>query len=230
MSVVELNKKNFKVESYEFNRLPTANKYCNLIIRKDIGYYERVASLLCELKKINDDIDTIIFISPTHGGFLPLECSKKFKNIYLYKCENKHQANIVENIKSLNSHYDNNLDINNIFIEKLTDIPNNNKNAIIMNEDQYTTSSADIINFLYENTCPFLTLGDAFTLELKNYSLYKLDNTTLNLYIPFKNKNLFAKEFNYFFLDNDVEKTNIILTKRAIIKIIINNLCFFIIC
>lgn len=213
MSIVEINKKKFKVENHEFVRLPTISKYCNLIIRKNVGYYERVISLLNELKNINSDIvDTIIFVSPTHGGFMPLECSKKFKNIYIYNCNEKHKNNIIENMELLDTHYDIK-DKNKIFIKNLMDIPiqeKNKKNIIIVNENVSSKSINDVMTFLSLFNCIFLTVDDVIVDELLDHSLYKLENTNLNLYIPFSNTFLFEKEFKYFFLDNDIKKTNIL--------------------
>ena len=89
--VIEINKKKYFIEKNEFVKIPTEDKYCNLIIRKNVGYYERLTSLSIELLKINKNCNSLIYISPTHGGFVSIECSKHFKHIYILNCLEQHK-------------------------------------------------------------------------------------------------------------------------------------------
>jgi hypothetical protein len=74
--LIELNKQKYNVCENEFNILPH-QEYNNLSIRENCGYYERVASLLNELRLLSDTTtQNLTVISATHGGFLPIECSK----------------------------------------------------------------------------------------------------------------------------------------------------------
>ena len=97
--LVNINKTKYTVCDDEFPPVPHA-EYNNLIILKNVGYFERISSLLSEL--IFNNIENLVVVSPNHGGFLPIECSKYFKNVFLYLTEYKHYLNISENILNLN--------------------------------------------------------------------------------------------------------------------------------
>jgi hypothetical protein len=100
--IVDINKKTYKVDNNEFAVIPHA-EYNNLIIRKKVGYYERIASLLDNLR-FGDDSINLLIQSPTHGGFLPIECSHHFAGVYLLGQYNSQQqkSNTNENIASHN--------------------------------------------------------------------------------------------------------------------------------
>jgi hypothetical protein len=95
--IVQLNKSDYQVNSDEF-KLIDHKEYCNLSIRDDLGKLERLNSLLIEISEIG--FDNIIFLNPTHGGFMPINVSKYYKNIYLSNVSNNHKENIIENIKN----------------------------------------------------------------------------------------------------------------------------------
>jgi len=96
--LVEINKKTYKVDNNEFCIVPHA-EYNNLIIREKLGHYERIASLLNNLR-FGDDSTNLVIRSPTHGGFLPIECSSHFSHVYLVFQNNeyKQKSNTNENL------------------------------------------------------------------------------------------------------------------------------------
>ena len=195
-NIVEINKKNYRVNEDEFIKIDTISKYCFLVIKKNVGYYERLSSLLIELKTLNMSINTLVFISPTHGGFMPILCSKHFKYIYIYNCQEKHKTNIQENILG---HQIKNINI----INTLNSIENK-KNIIIINEDLTFNN----INFIIENNSIFLSIQNKT--YIPKYNEYKLTNTEVNVYIPKKEEKDFIREFKYFINDELLNYDNLI--------------------
>jgi tetratricopeptide (TPR) repeat protein len=178
---VDINNNTYKVEDTEFNIMPHT-EYNNLIIRNNVGYYERVGSLLNEL--IMNNNETLVVVSPTHGGFLPIECSKCFKNVILHLTENYHASNINENITKF--------DIKNIqFCDTLITL----ENFIIFS--QYSNNiDLDFIR----NKMPILLMPiNIQILTSRVYKhVYNLTRTDLFLYIPDVQVDTFNFNFSYF--------------------------------
>ena len=183
--LVDINKNTYKVEDTEFNIIPHT-EYNNLIIRNNVGYYERVGSLLNEL--IMNNNETLVVVSATHGGFLPIECSKCFKNVILYLTENSHSLNINENISKY--------DIKNI---QYCDTLETLENFIIFS--QYNTNID--LDFI-KNKTPILLMP--FNNQILNSCVYKhvynLTETNLHLYIPDIHIDTFIFNFSYFIDEN----------------------------
>ena len=78
--LVKLNGKEYQVNNNEFEHKPNES-YSNLLIRKDIGYLERVVSLISELSSLS--IKNLIIYNNNKGGYLPINCSKYYENITL---------------------------------------------------------------------------------------------------------------------------------------------------
>jgi len=91
-----INKKKYSVNNDEFNKIPH-EEYNNLRILDKLGEFERIASLLGELGE-ELKIPTCHFTNPTHGGFLPIQCSDTFEKIYLTDVLEKHKENIEKNV------------------------------------------------------------------------------------------------------------------------------------
>ena len=82
--IVELNKKNFHVNSNEFNTI-IHNDYNNLLIRNEVGAFERIIFILKELSKVISPLQpsSCVFFNQTHGGFIPILSVKSFDHIYI---------------------------------------------------------------------------------------------------------------------------------------------------
>jgi hypothetical protein len=78
----------------EFIKIPHA-KFSNLIIRDNVGKFERTISLINELSSLK--IDNLILYNTDHGGFIPINCSQNYKNIYLVETNTIHIDNILLN-------------------------------------------------------------------------------------------------------------------------------------
>lgn len=107
--IIDIDKKQYNVSSNEFNNV-THNEYNNLILRDAVGLQERIISLLNELSQILN-IKNGIFVSPTHGGFIPINCSNQFENIYILN--NTDNTDILEHKTNIEA---------NILLHKLTNI------------------------------------------------------------------------------------------------------------
>jgi hypothetical protein len=89
---IALNNEFYKVVDGEFEE----NKYIdfkNLVVRKDVPIYERIARILYKLTSILN-ISAVKFNDITHGGFLPIEMLKYNSSIAIY----------IENVKE--PHYE----------------------------------------------------------------------------------------------------------------------------
>ena len=74
-----INKKKYKVQSTEFNVIPH-REYNNLRLVHGLGVLERISSLVQEIGK-ELGIQTVAYVNPTHGGFLPIQSYGHFKKI-----------------------------------------------------------------------------------------------------------------------------------------------------
>jgi tetratricopeptide (TPR) repeat protein len=192
--LVEINKKNYKVDNNEFIVVPHS-EYNNLIIREKVGYYERVSSLLDNLR-FGDDSINLLIQSPTHGGFLPIECSQHFSHVYLLDQDTDQQqkSNTNENIASHN--------ISNIsWIDEPEQIQIQGQNYIYFCEKNYMN--------LIENDddAPMLVapLNETIVSSKKYSKIYNLSDTELFVYIPSHHSVQFQMNFHYF-IQNDLLK------------------------
>lgn len=191
---VKLNGYEYHININEFEKI-NHDKYTNLLLYKDVSEFERIYSLMNELKCLH--ITDLIFYNTTHGGFIPINCSDHYTNIYAIETSIIHIDNFLLNTKKRN--------INNIFCHKyLDDIPN------INNFDQSTlfmVAFNDIaldIEFIQENKPLLLTTHNDLLINSKLYEkTYKITNTNLVLYVPDKLSQDFYNNFHYFIKEND---------------------------
>jgi hypothetical protein len=195
--IVVIDKNKYNVNDNEFIQIPN-EKYSNLLIRDNVGLFERIISLICELS-ITLNIKNAVFFNPTHGGFVPINCSSQFENIYInYNLSNSydnHYKNIDDNInqnKLTNILFLN--EQNNLKLETAL------KNNLIIYSDKFENIDKDIIS----NFNPILLTTLSLHLLNNNNSNYtkilQLANTDLYLYIPSNFYDNFYKEF-YFYIN-----------------------------
>jgi hypothetical protein len=213
--IIDINKQSYNVKSNEFNKI-IHNEYNNLTIRDSVGSQERIISLLNELSK-SLNIDNGIFINPSHGAFVPINCSNVFKQVYIVNTLNDDEniANIEENI----------------LLHKLTNIllvgsefwttfynKNNNENQNKQYNQKYIiyTENANNIDtdFIKQYSPIILSTLSLSLLELKctdtstdTYiyrNIYDLTNSNLYLYIPNELHSSFINTFHYFIKPDNV--------------------------
>lgn len=93
---VEIYGEKYKVHEDEFHEVHCEKK---LNILENLGIFERIISLLSEfyerLEKSN-----LVFINPTHGGFIPLKINNQYDCQVFFSEENDHYYNFKYNCKN----------------------------------------------------------------------------------------------------------------------------------
>ena len=197
--VVSINKKDFFVEQDEFMKIKHET-FSNLIILKDVGKYERITGLLSEMTKVksintspNINTHTLLCVNVTHGGFLAINSSNNFKEIYGICNGENHYKNTTKNIEKIN--------IPNIFFtdktenyeEIIDDITDNitDNNLIIYIERTATVGEGNIFDdndnkwlktlINKYKPCIVMDTHDDTThdknIRLEDYKEYKLSNS-----------------------------------------------------
>ena len=192
--LIKINSKDYNVNEDEFQHQPH-NIYNHLFIRKDVGEYERIISLINELKCLQ--LQNLIIYNTTHGGFLPINCANNYHTIYAIETKINHIDNLLTNIEK---HKINNIHIKKYLYEINNDINNDIKNDIINNVFIFSETDFSLDMEYIQDFAPLLltSYNDIIFKSGIYHTVLKLTNTNLYLYIP---KNLveeFKKEFHYF--------------------------------
>ena len=216
--VVTIKKKDFYVEQDEFMEIKH-EQFSNLKILKDVGKYERITGLLNELSKVksintsqNTNTYTLLCVNVTHGGFLAINSSNHFKEIYgICNGENyyKNATKSLEKISIPNIFFtekNNNLDeIIEDIIDNITD-----NNLIIYVERTRTTSYTfeDKDNKWLKplvdkyNPCIVWDTPNDTTFDgdvtLEDYTEYKLSNSATKIHVPLFCDEKFNEVFKYY--------------------------------
>jgi hypothetical protein len=175
-----INSEPFVVNDNEYEK-EYIEEFCNLNIYKNLGYHERIVSLINELSTLFTSFKTVFFYNITHGGYIPIKCADFYDKIYV-----KNESNNQHHIKTIkkNTNYYN---LKNISIEKsyiksdITIILDN------IEEDILFDSKIVICHSKYLNK-----------VDKPNYKLYYLSNTDLILFIHNEILNKFFEEFKYY--------------------------------
>jgi len=186
MKTVEINKKSYSVLENEFSK--TSSDYTSLNIIEKVGHFERVTSLIIELSK-SVGIQNALFISPNHGGYILIECSKQLKHIFLHNCNKLHETNILKNKESHN--------VSNIHIvDNINDINPSFQTKMILYTDILDNNYDDYINAY--NPIIISKINKPYS----NYVIYQLKYTDLCVLIPKHYHVIFLKDFSYFIEEN----------------------------
>ena len=189
--LIKIDGQEYQVNDDEFLKIPH-DEFTNLNIRNSVGNFERLISLINELNCLK--IDNLIIYNSTHGGFIPIQCSKNYQNIFAIETTMAHIDNFSSNINKFN--------LKNIVFKKyLDDIENINKKNI--NNFAFIFSNNDTsldMDFIQENKPLLLTSYNSFlanSLYGKSQT-FKLTNTDFFLYVPDQFLSDFKTEFSYF--------------------------------
>lgn len=189
MVILKINYKNYQVMEDEFIIGPAL--FSTLIIRDKVGYYERVSALLRELGK-SFNISNSLFIAPTHGGFVPIQCSSFMKYVFIYNCNNAHMSNIKYNIQE---HH--NIDNFNI-IDNINDINTRFINKMIVFTEDFISLHEKVLEY---NPVIVSKINKNYS----NYVTYHLTNTDLYVLIPYHLHSDFISNFKYFIQNSSYE-------------------------
>jgi len=167
----------FKVNENEFTKICIEN----MLVLENLGIFERLISLILEFcQKLN--ISKLIYVNPTHGGFIPIKIkNKRDCEVYFFE-KNEHYINFKYNCENKN--------LNIIELEKIPSkysIYKEHKNFCIL---EIGNENIFITNEYLENY--FYLLSDT------EYKIYISDNF-LNIF-----KNIFLMYINddQFYYDN----------------------------
>jgi hypothetical protein len=200
-TAVAINNKEYVVNENEFHILhdPTNVLTYPLLLRKNVGHYERISSLINELSLIETHTDRLInnvlFVNPTHGGFAPLQCIDYFENVYISLTNEEHCTNIMKNIKKHETQ--------NIFINGNLNFLNQ---LIIFSENQDEEVIVEI------ELLPILIINKNNNVITKYNHSYAITNTDLCLYVPDQLYESFYKHFHYFIKPREGEGHNSLLS------------------
>ena len=205
MVTLNINYKKYKVMDHEF---PVTQKSIDtLIIHDNVGYYERISSLIIELSSALN-YSNALFAFPSHGGFLPIQCAPHLKHLYLLKC-GEHNNNIKYNM--------NNHKISNMYlIDDIHHVNDKYLNKLILYSD-----TPILYDEMFQNISPIIisrqNIQDKKMQSFYNYHTYQLKNTDLCVFIPEILNKKFMNEFSYF-----LEEPNILAYDNLI------NLCIMV--
>ena len=190
--MVLINKRDYIVNDNEFTK-QNILEFENLNILNDAGLYERIIGLLMELKDCYN-LNKLLCIDSTHGGFIPIECSYEYSNILLYKnndfSDESHSVNILKNI---DKHHIKNIK----FLEE--DIPSLHSSItdfIIFFESEKSLTP-DLFKF-FEKNKPIIVLNSNIDNIHPYYNSFILSNTNVKIYIPNELSDTFKEHFKFF--------------------------------
>jgi hypothetical protein len=87
---VTIENKKYTVNQDEFCKIEH-KEYNNLRILDGLGELERIVSLICEIKCINESIKNLIIAKKDHGGYIHTNCYSSFSENIFYNndCNDK---------------------------------------------------------------------------------------------------------------------------------------------
>jgi hypothetical protein len=198
---VKIENKKYFVNEDEFCKI-NHKEYNNLRILDKVGELERIISLICEIKNIHKDIKNLFIEKSDYGGFIPINCSTSFENIFLMN----YTSNAITNVENHN--------INNIFDLSVE----NSLNAYILylNDDINSLAGGSDIQ-IKERI--IITKAKSVT----DYThKYLLSNSELAIYVP----EVYSYEFYEYFssrgyIEKTIEDNTYILTYDNLINLCI---------
>jgi tetratricopeptide (TPR) repeat protein len=170
------------VNDDEFAKIPH-DQYQNLVIRESVGKFERIISLINEIGHLK--VENLVVYNTTHGGFIPINCSPNFQNVFALDTWSDHADNTANNI--------NNRKIKNIALAG--DIKLLPSQTIVYSENDTVLD----MEFIKENRPVLLTAYSEIIIRSGIYNAsFKLTNSNLVLYVPDSLLPAFNAEFSYF--------------------------------
>ncbi len=187
--VIELDKKQYKVRQNEFGIIPH-DAYNNLVIHDDVGTNDRVVSLLKDLS-ISLSVKQCIFVNPSHGGYVPINCTTTFDKMFVVGVSTDNTANLYEN-----------------FINH--DIKNAVWSLDSLQPSDTIMYASDVNIDLIQKLTPVLIAPTNSSLDAVYRHSFSLENTNLSIYIPVKKYTEFCNNFYYFINGSTLKYDNLI--------------------
>jgi len=219
MKQVTIEKKEYNVEDYEFTKL-FIEKYCNLIMFNGLGEMERLVGLITEISK-ELNIPNVLYLNPTHGGFLPINCSHDILNNYIVFSDYHENKNHLHNTKLnlntlLNASTHNNVSVLDLSqsqpsynsVKEQLNTLNINSNFIVYADKTNETNIDLLLNYLDKNNDTILITTKHEKLEQLYTNSFTLTKTNKVIYIPKKRLYDFYVPFKYYIKINQNNNNN----------------------
>jgi len=216
--VLQIDKKDYIVSLDEYNDLPH-EEYNNLKIIDNLGNHERLVGLINEISNIFDNNKSVLFIGLTHGGYMPINVSKKYNKVYIHEDEQINSSKSINRdklsclLKNIEYHNINNIEINNNYNEC-----DNLKNLVIFYDDvsMYQQNEAHNKINVYQKIMSYYDYNPIIIIPQSMYNnymfpvsnCYKLSKSNYCVLVPQKLLKLFRSEF-YYYIKQSNENTNI---------------------
>jgi predicted O-methyltransferase YrrM len=191
MNFVEIDKKKYKVRNDEFKVLPHL-LYNNLIILDDVGTNDRVVSLLKDLVEAHG-IKQCIFTNPTHGGYVPINCTSAFEKMFVVGVSPDNTSSLYENF------------INNDIRNATWSLDSLQSSDVIM----YLDNASNYIDLIQKLNTVLVAPTNSRLNNFYRHS-FSLENTNLSVYIPDRRYTEFCNAFYYFLNGNVLKYDNLI--------------------
>ena len=200
---VIINNEEFIVNSSEFVK-NHHGEFNNLFILDSLGLLERIISLLNEVTLMYENKPNLLLYNSTHGGYVPIKCANKYKNIYISGSDSAQNENLIKNM------YKHNI-----------------QNISLVDNNIITDSSETIYDVVYNNgkdkmdinlNISILLCHKIHAEDIHLKGCYTLKNTDLILYIPSSLIPSFIREFHYFIEDETVLNYDNLIHYTMIVK------------
>jgi FkbM family methyltransferase len=188
---VVIENKKYIIDNNEFCKIEH-KEYNNLRILDGLGELERIVSLICEIKCIDESIKNLIIAKIDHGGYIHTNCASTFSDYIFFNFEQFYNSH--GSILYLNDNLTMNFNIENtIVITKATSMDGY--------ENKYFLSNSDLIVYvpnMYNNAFGKYFLPKGFIQIKNNMCILTYDNL-INLCIMVKNG---GPQFEQMLTDN----------------------------
>ena len=163
--VVTLNKKDYVVSLEEYKEIPHY-EYNNLKIIDKLGEHERLVSLINEISNIFDVKNNKYAVSMglSHGGYIPINISNKYDNVYVYDIDKNKLKYIDYNIEY---HSVRNIRLNTIF-----NIKNDQNNNFLVYCDKMDKESTYEMDDIYNKIIQMTNLNPVLIIPNYFYERY----------------------------------------------------------
>lgn len=199
---IRINNKNYRVNDNEYSKL-NHKIFTQLRLYNDISTHERIIGFIKKLTQLQFEKNNLISINTTHGGFIPINISKHFNDIYFLGNGDEHIENIKSNLEEhniTNAHFKFN-ELSNIL--ELT----NELNVILKLNNNGNDN--DIQKFIHLNNIIILSFKQETNIVLLNnlkLDCYKFADLELYVYVSQNLVSDFELVFHYFIEDQAPHK------------------------
>lgn len=171
----------FEYENYE--------KYNNLKILKKLGNLEKLEGFINDLSEIYDNNTILLWIGGNHGNIVPINCSAKYKKVYIISLDEK-----LDKMTEINKKEKKNIEI--IKINKIQKILNEkNEEKLIVYSDRELLLVSKKIDYM-------------ITTNKISETKYQIDE--YYIYPNLKNTKDLEENFRYYFQEGKFNYDNLI--------------------